>query len=165
MTEQITVGQAIKGNRKLQKQMRARNVNGKIQRQEVKPPLLETSGDVGEKIYFLKHAIKDTFKPHFERIDDLLSDKAKLQKEQGELQARQEKNKTGLNKKDAERLKEVSNEIKAINNELNEIEQKKESLQLPKGKIKLSKIKEYADAGEWEDIDFAIDLELNEEAA
>lgn len=152
----ISVGRALTANSKLQKK--------RTQTGYIKPPLLETSGDVGEQVYFLKHEIKDTFQPHFERINDLLQERGVLQEDMQELDKKERKNKTGLSKKDQEQLDSLTKEVKRINEELTEIENKKEEITFVKGKIKLSQIKKYADVGEWEVIDFAIDMELDQES-
>lgn len=131
----ITLPQALEAQKHLQKT------------QQYKPEILNAKGDAGMAVYFLKHAIQDAFKAHFERVND-------LRQENFELLKKREENKTGLSKKDQQRFDEITKEFE----KLNDVE---EEVSLKTGKIKVSQIKNLVDVETLEALDFAIDFEEN----
>lgn len=144
MTE-ITVNRANIASQALQKKQMP---DGRA----TKPKLLNTTGDAGIQVYFLKGEIKDKFNPHFQRADDLYKEKAELEK-------KQQTNKTGLSKKDAARLQEVKNDLDHLGEETEELE-------LKRGKIDINAIKSVVSLDDVQAIDFAIAFsEAGEEEA
>lgn len=118
----------------------------------------ELTGDAAVKKYFLAGDIEDAFEGQIEYHNELLDKRDKLQEqntklkeERSELVERRERNKTGLSKKDSERLKAIDQELEEadresekISDELDDLLQQEEEVTLTRGKFRESEIKQAA---------------------